>query len=78
MGAGFKADVERCPARRVACPFERHGLGVGASSRLGPAAREHTAVFHDYCADGGIGTAQRAPARSQRGGSGEPAGIVTA
>ena len=63
--AGLERDVERAPARMIASGGERHGLGMGAATGLGPAAGYRRAVAHDQRADGGVGTAERAAARAR-------------
>ena len=45
VGAGFKGDVKRRPARRFAGGSQSDGFGMGASAGLRPAPPDHAAIL---------------------------------
>jgi hypothetical protein len=68
MRAGFERHVQRGAAGRVAGTRERLSLGVGAPTRLRPAAPDDDTVLDDHRTDRGIGpgTPEPTPAKRKR------------
>ena len=69
-GAGLQRDIgSRAPRHRPGL-IQRHGLGMGAPPRLGPAASDNATVADQDTTDGrgGPDIAQSAPCQTQRMG----------
>src|SRR3954467_4584057 len=78
MRAGLERHVQRGAAGGGAGTRERLGLGVGAPTRLRPAAPDDDTVLDDHSADRGIGPGTPEPTPAKRKGEPHEAAVVRA